>query len=786
MFAVLNAVLLLPLPLPNPDRVVRIFSIERGALIGPSPVDVRDFAAQSRSFENFAVYDVWRKNVSATSGSTEPEQLQIGLVPGEYFRVLGIEPVLGRVFKPEENQWGNQFEAIIGYNFWQSRFHGDRDILGKTVRVNDEPYTIIGVMPEEVPDWLARTAHGNIELWTPFVPYVNGNDSVWRESDRASRGWLAIARLKPAVSLEQASAELERVANNLASQYPLDRGIGVKLQPLQEDRAGNLRPMVLLLMAAVSLILFIACSNVANLLLARNSGRTREIALRLAIGARTSVLLRQFTTENLMLSLLGGILGGALAWWACAMLAHLQLAKLPQLATVTVDFRVLGFAFGILVFSSLFFGTIPTLKSLTVSPAEALKQLGRANTGSKTWKHTGRLFVVGEMALAVMLLVGTGLLIQSLLRLQNQRTGFRTDHLLRTQLFLPPVRYPNTISITRFSDDYVSRVRQLAGVQDATISAASPPDDQWKQNFTIEGRPVSTLEETPIAARNVTDSHYLRTLGIPLVQGRDFSELDTDTSPSVALVNQAFAKQFFPHEDPIGKQIRISVAQQLGSSNTGDELFTIVGTIADTMNRGPALPPMPHITTLFRQTPDLNVGFKNLIVRTALDPLALASSIRQQLHALDTNLPFAEVTTMDEVMQQQTAVRRYTTGLLGLFALFGLMLAGIGVYGVTSYVVARQTNEIGLRMALGAQRGDVLWMILKQGMVTSVTGAAVGLFAAWILRRAIAQLVFGISPADPPTFLSAAAVLVILAGAACLVPARRAAKVDPIVALRYE
>jgi putative ABC transport system permease protein len=390
------------------------------------------------------------------------------------------------------------------------------------------------------------------------------------------------------------------------------------------------------------------------------------------------------------------------------------------------------------------------------------------------------------MALAVMLLVGTGLLIQSLLRLQNQRAGFRTDHLLRTQLFLPPVRYPNTTSITRFSDDYVSRVRQLPGVQDATISAASPPDDQWKQNFTIEGRPVSTLEETPIAARNVTDSHYLRTLGIPLVQGRDFSELDTDTSPSVALVNQAFAKQFFPHEDPIGKQIRISVAQQLGSSNTGDELFTIVGTIADTMNRGPALPPMPHITTLFRQTPDLNVGFKNLIVRTALDPLALASSIRQQLHALDTNLPFAEVTTMDEVMQQQTAVRRYTTGLLGLFALFGLMLAGIGVYGVTSYVVARQTNEIGLRMALGAQRGDVLWMILKQGMVTSVTGAAVGLFAAWILRRAIAQLVFGISPADPPTFLSAAAVLVILAGAACLVPARRAAKVDPIVALRYE
>jgi putative ABC transport system permease protein len=291
MFGVLDAVLLRPLPLPEPDRLVRIFSIEEGSLVGPSPLDVRDVENQSRSFEKFAVYDVWRKNVSARSGSTEPEQLQVGLVSGEYFQVLGIKPLMGRVFKPEENRWGNQFEAIIDYNFWQSRFHGDRDILGKFLRINDEPYTIIAVMPAEVPDWLARTAHGNIELWTAFVPYLNGNSSVWRESERANRGWLAIARLKPGVSMQQARADVERVASNLASQYPLDRGIGVRLQPLQEDRAGNLRPMVLLLMGAVVFILLIACSNVANLLLARNSGRTREIALRLAIGARTSAQL---------------------------------------------------------------------------------------------------------------------------------------------------------------------------------------------------------------------------------------------------------------------------------------------------------------------------------------------------------------------------------------------------------------------------------------------------------------------------------------------------------------
>jgi putative ABC transport system permease protein len=394
--------------------------------------------------------------------------------------------------------------------------------------------------------------------------------------------------------------------------------------------------------------------------------------------------------------------------------------------------------------------------------------------------------VVSEIAFAVMLLIGTGLLVQSLMRLQNQRTGFRPDHLLRTHLFLPTVHYPDTTSITRFSDEYVSRVRALPGVQDATISAASPPDDQWKQNFTIDGRAVSRLEDRPVAARNAVDSHYLQTLGIPVVEGRGFSDSDTETSLPVALVNQAFVKQFFPTEAPIAKRIRIAVSQQLGSARPRDEVFTIVGVIANTMNRGPALPPMPHITTLYRQTPDLNVGFKTLVVRTTLDPLALAGSIRGQLHSLDPNLPFAEVATMDELIQQQTADRRYTTGLLALFAAFGLVLAGIGVYGVVSYVVAQRTNELGLRMALGARRGDVLWMVVKQGITMAGVGAAVGLVAAWILRRAVAQLVFGISPADPATFLSAAILLIAFAGAACLVPARRAMKVDPMVALRYE
>jgi putative ABC transport system permease protein len=385
-----------------------------------------------------------------------------------------------------------------------------------------------------------------------------------------------------------------------------------------------------------------------------------------------------------------------------------------------------------------------------------------------------------------MLLVGTGLLTRSLQRLQDQQPGFRVDHLLRTHLFLPSVRYPQPAAITRFCDEYAARVRQLPGVSDAVITAAYPPDDQWMQPFTIAGQPVSRLEDMPSATFNVTDSHYLHTLAIPLLKGRDFGDTDTESSLPVALINRTFANTYFPGEDPVGKQIQLGLPQPMVSSTAPNLRLTVIGVIGDTMNRGLALPPLPQFTALFRQTPDLNYGFKNLMVRTALDPLLLAPSIRQQLHLLDANLPFAEVSSMDDIMQQQTSDRRYTTALLILFAVFGLGLAAIGVYGVVSYVVIQRTSEIGLRMALGAQRPEILWLVLKQGLGMAAVGTAVGLTSAWVLRKTVAELVFGISPADPTTFIAAAFVLIGFAVFASLLPARRATKVDPIVALRYE
>jgi len=793
MFGVMKAVLLQPPPFHDPDRIVRILATQGDNVDGPSPLDVRDYSAQNSTFEKMATYDSgWRKNVSALPGSTEPEQLAIGLVPAAYFEVLGVKPLMGRLFTEEENRWGNHFETILSYDFWRARLQADPNILGKVIRINDEPYTIIAVMPPGLPGWSFDSQRGPVELWTPFVPNLSANEtSIWDESSRRSRAW-AIGRLKPGVSLEQAQADLQRIAANLASSHPLDRGVGVILRPIREDRVGSLRPVILLLMGAVVLILLIACSNVANLVLARNSGRTREVAVRVSMGAARWVLIRQFMTESLALGILGGALGCLLAWTACAVVARVHPPQLPQLATVHVDFWVLAFALLVSLGSSLIFGVIPAWLSSRVNLSDAFKESGRAVVGhGKRWLRNS--FVTGEMALAVMLLVATGLLMQSLLRLQSQDPGFRVDHMLRTHLFLPPVRYSNPDSITRFCRQYAERVGQLPGVQDVTISAAYPPSDEWMQYFTIEGKPAS-LGDAPEATFNVTDEHYLPVLGIALLRGRNFAATDTELSPPVALINKSLAERYFPNEDPVGRQIRVGLPEAGAAfnlppgagGNTAAILFTIVGVTGDSMNRGLALPPEPQLTALFRQTPNFNFGFKNLMVRTALDPLQVAEPIRQQLHGLDPNVPFAEASSMDQIMQQHTADRRYTSSLLALFAVFGTVLAGIGVYGVVSHVVAQRTGEIGVRMALGAQRSDVLWMVIKQGLSVATAGAAVGLFGAWALRRVVTQIVFGISPADPATFLVAALVLIAFAAGATYIPARRAAKVDPIVALRYE
>ncbi len=782
MFGVINAIFLRPLPFHQPDKLVRIYSTKGSDSRGPSPLDVRDYAVQNHTFERLAVYDTWRKNVTITSRSIEPEQLPVGLVPAEYFEILGVRPLLGRLFTPEENQWGKHFEAILSYEFWHTHFSGDPSILGKTVRINDEPYTIVGVMASNIPDWWLEGRHGKTQLWTPFAPSA----TVWDETSRGERDFSAIGRLKAGVTLAEATADLKTIASNLAAQFPADWGVSVELRPLAEDRSGNLRPVVLLLMGAVVLILLIACSNVANLLLARNSGRTREVALRMALGAGKLSVIRQFTAENMALGIVSGVGGCVLAWWGCATLARVHPAQLPQLELVGIDFRVLLFGITLSILCSVLFGSFPAWIGSQLNMSESLKKGGRAKTTSQGRQHLRRILVASEMAFAVMLLIGSGLLMQSLLRLRDQDPGFRVDHILRSHLYLPAIQYASPAQITTFVDQYAERVRALPGVVEATISAACPPDDQWIQNFTIDGHPVNRLEEVSTATLNVTDSHYLQTLGVPLLDGRGFSDSDTDTSVSVALVNHAFIQRYLPNENPIGKVIQLGLPREIAVSGRSNNRLTIIGVVADAMNRGVALPPQPEIDGLFRQLPNLNYGFKNLLVRTKLEPMELSTPIRQQLHSLDANLPFAEVSTLGEIMSAQTADRRYTTGLLVLFALFGVTLSVIGVYGVISYLVTQRTSEIGLRMALGAHRANVVWVIMKQGMGMAILGTIAGMGGAWALRQLISGFLFRVSPADPLTFICAAFLLIAFAGAASLLPARRAASIDPVSALRHE
>jgi putative ABC transport system permease protein len=784
IFGLLDAVLLRPLPFADADRLVRVRAVKDGTIVGArSPLDIRDFARENQTFEQLVTYDAWRKNVSLTRGgpdSAQPEQLTIGLVPAAYFEALGIRPLMGRLFTGQENQFGSHYVAAISRSFWQHRFDGDPSILGRTMRINDEPYTIVAVMPDVLPAWLDARA-----VWTPFVTTAD----QWSEHNRGALDYSAIGRVKAGVSLEQAQADLARIAAGLAGRYPADRGLGVAIEPLVEMRAGALRPVLRMLMGAVTLVLLIACSNMANLLLARHTGRQRELAIRTALGASRAALLRHRLAETLVLSCLGGGLGVLLAWLGNAALLRLAADRMPQIADSRLDLRVLLFTSIVSIATGLLVGLAPAAGGLRGNLVEVLRQGGRTGTASRHRRRLGRLIVMSEMALSLMLLIGAGLLVQSLSRLDRQEMGFQPDHLLKAHFFLPPVRYVDPASITRFAIEFAGRVRALPGVREATVTTMSPPATRWMRPFRLEGQSVSRVEELPRASFGVTDERYRATIGTPLVRGRDFSAADTESAQPVALVNETFVRQFLSNGDPIGRRFWLGPSEPLvagASGGGGVARLTVVGVIADTKNRGLASPPGPEIVTLFRQMPDANFGFKDVLVRTAADPYAMTEAIRATLHGLDPNLPLAEVASMEDVMARQASDRRVTTLLLGLFAALGVALAIVGLYGVVSYLVSQRTQEIGLRVALGADRADILWLVIRHALATTLGGVAAGLLGAWMFSQLLAQLVFGISSVDAATYVLAASLLVLVALGASLVPGVRALRIDPLTALRSE
>ncbi|MFZ1030664.1 MAG: ABC transporter permease [Candidatus Acidiferrales bacterium] len=790
IFSAVNALMLRPLPFTAADQLVRVYSIQKGMFNtfanpdGPSPLDVRDFAQRSRSFQKMVAYDTWAKNVSFGESAGQPEQMEVGLVPAAYFEILDIRPIIGRLFTADENQEGKNYVAAISAQLWRNRYAGDPSVLGRKIRINGEPYSIVAVMPDVIPAWVEPGRHS--EIWTPF-PYT---PDMWAESGRGERGYAVLGRLKPGVSLEQAQADLSVIAAALAAEHPVDQGVGVAVKRLADSRIGALRPMLYLLIGAVSLILLIACVNLANLLLARNSARQRELAVRAALGAGRGGLVRQLLAETLLLSLVGGAVGFAGAEIGLRALARMHPENLPQLGSVGIDWRVLAFTLLVSLVTSLIFGLAPAFMGTRLNLVDALKQGGRSGMSGRSSQRVRSLLVITEMAMCLMLLVGASLLIRSIMRLEAQNLGVRQYHLLRGRIYLPPVRYTNPGVRTRFCDDFATRVRVLPGVMEATVTTVYPPNNGWIQMLVIPGHPVARIQDIPSAQFGVVDQHFLRTFGIPLIRGRDFAESDSATSPQVALISQEFERRYFATEDPIGRKIHIGPPQLPGiaaEENVTDDVdVTIIGVIGDFKNAGVALAPQPQITVLYSQHPLVNGGFKDIVIRTASEPHLVESEIRSQLRALDSDMPLAEVQTIDELVERQTGGQRFTTVLLSLFAVAGLVLAIVGIYGVVSFLVARRQQELAVRIALGASRANVLWLVLKQGLEMSMIGAVIGLLGAWAAQKLTSGLLFEISPVDPLTFGGAAIFLLAVAAIACAVPGARVLQIDPAQTLRED
>ena len=790
IFSVVDSVMLQPLPFPDSSRLVRIYSTKNGTLLtgfanpgGPSYLDVQDFAQRGHSLEKVVLYDNWRKNVSFGSPGAEPEQMRVGLVPAAFFEILGVQPVLGRNFTAEEGQEGKGYVAAISARVWRERYDKDPAILGRTIRINAEPYTIVAVIPDVIPDWMEP---GIIGVWTPH----DFAQEQWTENSRGGRGFAVLARLLPGISLEQAQKNLAAVATDLAATHAEDDGVGVQVTRLADTRAGAMRPMLFLLMGAVTLILLIACVNLANLLLARNSARQREMAVRTALGAGRKGLVRQLLAETLLLSFAGGAIGFAVAHFAVAAVMKMQALELLHLGATRVDWRVLAFTLGISLSTSLLFGLAPALSGTRLNLVDALKHRGRSGTPGHQAQRMRHVLVVTEMAMCLMLLVGASLLVQSMMRLQSQGLGIRQEHLLRAQMYLPRTRYPNPAVITRISDEFGARVRAIPGVVEASITTIIPPKNGWTQMLEIPGHPATRLQDVPSAQFGVTDAHLLRTMGVPLLRGRDFQESDSSATAPVALISEEFRRRYFPAQDPLGLRVHIGPPAFLGiprGENVSDDAdVTIVGVVGDFKNVNLALPPEPQITVLYSQHPLVNYGFKDIVIRTAGDPHAMVPEIRRQLRELDAEMPLADVKTLDEVVEQQTGGQRFTTVLLSMFAAAGLGLAIVGIYGVISYLVARRTQELAVRLALGATPANILWLVLRQGLNMGLIGVVIGLLGALAARQLMSGLLFGISPVDPRTFAGGAAVLLTVALVAGAIPGARAMRIELVQALRED
>jgi putative ABC transport system permease protein len=775
IFSVVNAVLLRPLPFPDSDALMSVFEtdqqrgINRGSYSYPNFFDLRD---QNKVFERLTCYHT---GDFIMTGRGEPARLQGAVATADLFPLLGVAPILGRGFLPDEDKPGQTGRVVIlSEQLFRSRFNSDPGLLNQPITLDGQNYTVVGVMPSSFEFPIQNEP---VDLWTTISGDATGTEPI--TSQRGAHFLKLIGRLKPGVGKEQAQADVVSIAKRLEQQYPdTNTHKGILIESTLVALVGDVRPALLILLGAVACVLLIACANVANLLLARAMGRYKEMAIRSALGANRARVIRQLLTESVLLALAGGAIGLVLAVWWSDLLVALGKDDIPRALHIAVDWRVLGFTFGLSVLTGVAFGLVPALHSSRSGLSETLKE-GRGSGEGARRNYVRNALIVSELAIAVVLLTGAGLLIKSLWRLQNVNSGLQTKNVLTFNLALPEVRYKSEQQGV-FFQDLRKRLEALPGVQSASSVAPLPlSGDRFSISFEIEGRPVAKKDQ-PSGDLFIADVGYFKTMGIPIVKGRDFDERDQHHSPPVIIVNEEFARQHFPGEDALGKRIRTGITTY---ENEKAPMREIAGVVGNVRNRSLNAETKPTY-----YLPQTQVPFTQMVMvlKTTGDPHSLIRPATNVVGAMDSDLPLFSMKTMDEYVAASVSTPRFNTTLLAIFSGVALVLTIVGLYGVMSYSVAQRTGEIGIRLALGAQTRDVLRLIVGQGFRLVFLGLAIGLLGAFALMRLIASLLFGVSTKDPLTFATVACLLALVALVACFIPALRASRVDPVDALRCE
>jgi putative ABC transport system permease protein len=780
IFTVVNAVLLRPLPYPDADRLVMLWETNPRFQIGIDtlPVTAGDFVdwrEQNNSFEQVCAFGAIHLNLN---GVGEPERISAASVSPDFFRLMKVEPMLGRLFQVKDEEPGKDRVVVISYALWQKRFGGQADAIGRTLNLDGESYTVIGIAPEgfqfprakELPYFLGVTTQ--TDLWKPMT---FSDDFIRRK--RSDHQLSVIARLRAGATPERAQAEMTAIAQRIElSHSDSNQGVGVRVIPLTEQVVGNARLILLVLMGAVSLVLLIACANVANLLLARGSSRQREIAIRTALGASRIRIVRQLLTESVLLSLLSAIAGTALSIWGVKTLLALSGELLPRAHEINVDLRVPGFTVAIALLTSALFGLVPALRASRINLSELLKDASHGLSAGRYRNRVRSLLAISEVALSLVLLIGAGLMIKTLARLIAVDPGFQPQNTLTMNIALLGVKYPTPNQQIEFFQKLTQKVEAMPGVQSAGLISSAPLSGGiYAGGFSIEGRAAGN--DNLAADRRMISPQYFNTLGIPLIEGRHFTDMDNQTSPGVVIVSESWARRFLPGEAAIGKRIK------LGGPDSKRPWLSIVGIAGDVHDTALEKEARPCVYIPYSQFPSASM---TLVVRSALDPRVFVGAIRDTVWSVDKDQPLTAVKTMDQYLADSISPRRFNALLLTIFASVALVLASVGVYGVMAYSVAQRVREIGIRMALGAEPSRVINLIVGGGMTLALAGVAIGVAIAWALTRVMSSLLYGVSATDSMTFVFASILLVGVTLFATYIPARRAARVDPMIALRSE